>query len=149
MTQEQENADQGAIVQALLAARPAEQQRLLAWSRGLGKIRQTSEGTGEKFSATIALTRELDAGWPLLKLFGRALGLVLWTRRSWKMRLGVGAFLAVLILVDRGGAGLIALGFGLSVPVWTAVVGVAVAVGAAIDAVLKRMAAAGTARRSG
>jgi len=142
MTEAQESADQGAIVQALLAARPAEQQRLLAWSRGLGKIRQGSKGAGEKASATIALTRELDAGWPLLKLIGRALGLVLWTRRSWRARLGVGSLLAVLFFADRSGAGLVKLGFGVSVPLWIIVVGVALALGAIVDAVLRRVASA-------
>ena len=67
MSEVQETAAQPAIVQAVLRLPPAEQQRLLGWSRGLGEIRYGTLRGFKKAGAMLALTRDRKAAWPLLK----------------------------------------------------------------------------------
>ncbi|HYN79288.1 MAG TPA: hypothetical protein VES73_16010 [Lamprocystis sp. (in: g-proteobacteria)] len=118
MTEEQETAAEPAIIQALLRATPAEQHLLLTWSRALGVIRRGDLPALKKMAAMAGLTGEQKATWPLVKVIGRALKLVVWDRRSWRLRLGVGAVVATFVAVGNGGAGIVALGGGIGLPLW-------------------------------
>ena len=114
----QETAAEPAIVQALLRLPPAEQQRLLEWSRGLGAIRDGTLRGGRKAVAMLALTRDRKAAWPLVKLLSLALKHGVWDARSWALRLGIGSIVATFIVVGNVGAGLVALGGGVRLPLW-------------------------------
>lgn len=107
-----------ALVRSVLRATPAEQQLLLGWARGLGAIRQGDLPAHRKVAATIAMTRERKAVWPLLKVLARALKLVVWERRSWKLRLGLGAPIASFVAVGNEAARIVDLGGGIGLPLW-------------------------------
>jgi hypothetical protein len=106
------------LVQSLLRATPAEQHLLLTWSRGLGAIRNSDRSAREKVASVVSLTREKKATWPIVKLIVRALKHVIWDARSWKLRLGVGAIVSTFVAVGNGGAGIVALGGGIGLPLW-------------------------------
>ena len=145
VTEEQETAAEPAIVQALLRATPAEQHLLLTWSRALGGIRRGDLPARKKMAAMVRLTREQKATWPLVKVIGRALKLVVWDARSWRLRLGVGAVVATFVAVGNGGAAIVALGGGIGLPLWILVgVGGAVA-GTGVDWIKKQRAKTTTA----
>ena len=140
VTEEQEQAAEPAIVQALLRAPPAEQQLLLSWSRGLGAIRQGDLSGRKKLAAMARLTRDRKATWPLVKLIGRALKHLVWDARSWKARLGVGAVIATFAAVGNAAAGIVALGGGIGLPLWVLMAVAGVVAGALIDTIKKKFA---------
>ena len=140
MIEEQEAAAEPAIVQALLRATPAEQHLLLTWSRALGVIRRGDLPALKKVGAMIRLTREQQATWPLIKVLARALKLVVWDARSWRLRLGVGAVVATFVAVGNGGAAIIDLGGRIGLPLWILMgIGGAVA-GTGVDWIKHRLA---------
>lgn len=139
VTDEREDAAQPALVQSLLRATPAEQHLLLSWSRGLGVIRHSDKSAREKAVAVVGLTREKRATWPIVKLIARALKQVLWDARSWKLRLGVGAIVVTFIAVGNGGAGIVALGGGIGLPLWVLMGLGGVVAGVLVDAIKKKV----------
>jgi hypothetical protein len=145
MSEVQETTAQPAIVQAVLRLPPAEQQRLLGWSRGLGEIRYGTLRGFKKVAAMLALTRDRKATWPLLKLLALALKNVVWDARSWTFRLGVGAVIATFVAADNGGAGIVALGGGIGLPLWMLIGAGGVLIGLPADKIKARTKA----RRSG
>lgn len=138
MTEEQDPAAQPAIVQSLLSAPLGEQQRLLAWARGLGAIRQGDLSGGRKAAAILALTRQQKAAWPLAKVLLRALRIMAWDTRSWKLRLGLGAVLATFAALGSSGGGSVTLGAGLSLPLWVLIGAAGTLIGALLDWVQRR-----------
>ncbi|MBK1646089.1 hypothetical protein CKO25_15825 [Thiocapsa imhoffii] len=138
MTEREQTTDQPAIVRAFMQAKPAEQHLLLEWSRGFTAIRLSERGGGEKLTAFLALTRERRAAWPLVKLLGRALRILLWDARSWTFRLGVGSLLVVFVGFGPSAAALIPLVEGIRLPLWILVGGVAVLLGVLIDLIRKQ-----------
>ncbi|NCA70964.1 MAG: hypothetical protein EOM91_12815 [Sphingobacteriia bacterium] len=118
MTETEQTSPQPAIVQAFMRAKPTEQHRLLGWSRELTAIRLSDRTMGQKLAAMLALTRERQATWPLLKLIGRAMRILVWDARSWKMRLGAGSLLGVLLIQGSSAAALVPLGAGIALPLW-------------------------------
>ena len=138
MTEEQEPEVQPAIVQSLLRAPLAEQQRLLAWSRSLGAIRHGDLSGGRKAAALLALTREQKAAWPLTKVVFRALRLIAWDARSWKLRLGLGTVVATFAVVGSSGGGNVALGGGISLPLWVLIGAGGTLTGALLDLIQQR-----------
>lgn len=145
MSDVQETAAQPAIVQAVLRLPPAEQQRLLGWSRGLGEIRYGTLRGFKKAAAMLALTRDRKATWPLLKVLALALKNVVWDARSWTFRLGVGAVITTFVAAENGGAGIVALGGGIGLPLWMLIGAGGVLVGLLAD----KVKAWATARRKG
>ncbi|UHD17924.1 hypothetical protein [Thiocapsa bogorovii] len=144
MSELQETASEPAIVQAVRRLPPAEQQLLLAWARGVGTIRYGTLRGFKKAGAMLKLTRDQKAAWPLLKVLSLAVKHTLWDARSWTVRLGVGAVLATFIAVDNGGAGIVALGGGIGLPLWM-LIGVG---GASAGLLADKIKARTTARRS-
>ncbi len=140
MTVKQESAAEPALVRSVLRATPAEQHLLLSWSRGLGAIRQSDRSAREKATAALRLTREKRATWPLVKLVARALKHLAWDARSWKLRLGVGAVIATFAAVGNGGAGIVALGGGIGLPLWVLMGLGGVVAGVLGDAIKKKLA---------
>lgn len=118
MSQVQENAAQPAIVQAVLRLPPAEQQRLLGWSRGLTEIHYGTLPGFKKAVAMLALTRDRKVAWPLLKLLSLALKHSLWDARSWTLRLGLGAVIATFVAIGNAGAAIVTLGGWIGLPLW-------------------------------
>jgi hypothetical protein len=141
----QETAAQPPIVQAVLRLPPAEQQRLLGWSRGLGEIRYGTLRGFKKAAAMLALTRDRKATWPLLKVLALALKNVVWDARSWTFRLGVGAVIATFVAAENRGAGIVALGGGIGLPLWMLIGAGGVLIGLLADKISARM----TTRRGG
>ena len=139
MSEEQETAAVPAIQQALLRARPAEAQVLMDWARGLSAIRLGELRGRKKVAAQLALIRDTKAAWPLVKVMARALKIIAWDARSWKLRLGLGAIVATFVVVGNAGAGIVALGGGLGLPLWVLMGGGGVLVGLLADLVRKRM----------
>lgn len=133
MTEEQDPAEQPAIVQSLLSAPQAEQLRLLAWARGLGAIRHGDLSGGQKAAAILALTREQKAAWPLIKVMLRATRILVWDRRSWKLRLGIGAVVATFAVVGSSGGGSVDLGAGVRLPLWVLIGAGGILTGALLD----------------
>lgn len=109
---------QPAMVHALRRLAPAEQRRLLEWSRGLGPIRYGALRGRQKMVALLAFTRDCQVMWPLAKLIGLTFRRVLWDARSWMMRLGLGGILATFLAVGNGGAEILNLGDGVGLPLW-------------------------------
>jgi hypothetical protein len=134
-----ETATQPALVQALLRLRPREQQRLLEWARGVGAIRYGALRGGEKLRAMLALTREKEALWPLAKVMALALRHVLWDARSWKVRLGVGAVIAIFVAIGNEAPNIVDLGGGIGLPLWMLIAGGATAAGSIADRVKARV----------
>ncbi len=145
MSEVEETAAQPAIVQAVLRLPPAEQQRLLGWSRDLGSIRYGTLRGFKKAGAMLALTRDRKAAWPLLKVLTLALRHSIWDARSWTLRLGVGAILGTFVAVENGGAGIVALGGGFGLPLWMLMGAGGVLIGLLAD----RIKARRTSRRKG
>jgi hypothetical protein len=145
MSEVQETTAQPAIVQAVLRLPPAEQQRLLGWSRGLGEIRYGTLRGFKKVAAMLALTRDRKATWPLLKVLALALKQVVWDARSWTLRLGLGAIIATFVAIGNEGAGIVALGGGLGLPLWMLIGAGGVLIGLLVDKIKARM----TTRRMG
>lgn len=127
-----------AIVRAFMRAKPAEQHLLLEWSRGFTAIRLSDRATGQKLSAMLALTRERKAGWPLLKLMGRALRHLIWDARSWTFRLGLGSLLATFISLGNSAAALVPLVEGIRLPLWMLIGGAGLLIGAVLDRIARR-----------
>ena len=140
MTEEQESAAVPLMVQSLLRATPAEQHRLLSWSRGLGAIRVSDLPALKKAAATVRLTRESKATWPLAKLIGRVLKHVAWDARSWKLRLGLGTVIATFAAIGNSGAAIVSLGGGFGLPLWVLIGAGGVAAGVLGDAIKKKVA---------
>jgi hypothetical protein len=138
VTEEQDPAAQPAIVKSLLSAPLAEQQRLLAWGRGLGAIRHGDLSERGKAAALLALTREQKAAWPLAKVLLRALRIIVWDARSWKLRLGLGAVVATFMVVGSSGGGTVALGAGLRLPLWALIGAGGTLIGALVDWLQRR-----------
>ncbi len=138
MSDVQESAAQPAIVQAVLRLPPAEQQRLLGWSRGLGEIRYGTLRGFKKAAAMLALTRDRKATWPFLKVLALALKHVVWDARSWTFRLGVGAVMATFVAAENGGAGIVALGGGIGLPLWMLIGAVGILIGLLADTLKAR-----------
>jgi hypothetical protein len=134
----QETAAQPAIVQAVLRLPPAEQQRLLGWSRGLGEIRYGTLRGFKKAAAMLALTRDRKAAWPLLKVLALALKHMVWDARSWTFRLGLGALIATFVAAENGGAGIVALGGGIGLPLWMLIGACGVLIGLVADKIKAR-----------
>jgi hypothetical protein len=148
VTQEQETAAQPAMVQAILRATPVEQHRLLAWSRGLGLIRQGDQRFHRKLGAVLRMTRDNQAGWPLVKVIARVVKTVVWDARTWKFRLGVGSVVATFIAIGNEGAAIVHLGGGIGLPLWI-IIGVSgLLAGLVVDIVTKRLAKSRTVPRS-
>jgi hypothetical protein len=140
VTQEHETAPAPALVQALLRASPAEQHRLLAWSRGLGVIRRSGLRFHQKPGAMLRLTRENQATWPLVKVMLRAVKIFAWDARSWKFRLGIWSVVATVIAIGNGAAAIVPLGGGIGLPLWM-IIGIGgLSAGLVGDAVKKRLA---------
>lgn len=140
MTDEQEDAAQPAVVQALLRAPPAEQQLLLHWARGLGAIRLSDQAAHQKAAAMFRLTRDRKATWPLLKVIARALTHIAWAARSWKFRLGLCAIIATLATVGNADADFLAAVGGSGLPLWVLTGVAGVLAGLLVDTVKKRVA---------
>ncbi|WP_373507586.1 hypothetical protein [Thiocapsa sp.] len=138
MCEVQETAAQPAIVQAVLRLPPAEQQRLLGWSRGLGEIRYGTLRGFKKAGAMLALTRDRKAAWPLLKVLALALKHIAWGARSWTFRLGVGAVIVTFVAAENGGAGIVALGGGIGLPLWMLIGAGGVLIGLVADKIKAR-----------
>ncbi len=138
MSEVQETAARPAIVQAVLRLPPAEQHRLLGWSRGLGEIRYGTLRGFKKAAAMLALTRDRKAIWPFLKVLTLALKHVVWDARSWTLRLGVGAIIATFVTVEKGGAGIVSLGDGIGLPLWMLIGAGGVLIGVLADTIEKR-----------
>jgi hypothetical protein len=136
---EQQNESQPALVHAVLGAPPNEQQLLLAWSRGLGAIRRGDLPPREKAAAILTLTREHQAGWPLVKVMARAMKHILWDARSWKLRLGVLAVIATFATVGQASAGIVSLGAGIGLPLWLIIGAGGVLAGAVADLVTRKI----------
>lgn len=115
---ETETETEPAIVRALRHLPPAEQHRLLEWSRGWGSIRYGALRGGKKAAAMLALTREHKAAWPLAKVMSLTLKVLVWDARSWTFRLGLGSLVATFILLGNTAASIVALGGGIGLPLW-------------------------------
>jgi hypothetical protein len=139
VSEEQQTAAQPAIVQALLRAPPAEAQLLLAWSRGLGAIRHGELTGRKKMAAMLAWTRDNKAAWPIVKVMGRALRIIVWDARSWKLRLGIGAIIGTFVAVGNAGAGIVALGGRFGLPLWVLMGAGGTVLGLLADLVKKTM----------
>ncbi|WP_295394696.1 hypothetical protein [uncultured Thiodictyon sp.] len=139
VSEEQETAAQPAIVQALLRAPPAEAQLLLAWARGLGVIRHGELRGGKKMAAMFALTRDHKATWPILKVMSRAVKIIAWDARSWKLRLGVVAVVGTFVAVGNEGAAIVALGGGIGLPLWVLMGAGGVVLGLLADLVKRQL----------
>jgi hypothetical protein len=140
VAQEHETERAPALVQALLRATPAEQHRLLAWSRGLRVIRRSGLRFHQKPGAMLSLTREKQATWPLVKVMLRALRILAWGARSWKFRLGIWSVVATLTAIGNEAAAIVPLGAGIGLPLWM-IVGIGgLSVGLVGDALRKRLA---------
>lgn len=113
-----ETETEPAIVRSLRRLPPAEQHRLLEWSRGWGTIRYGELRGGRKITAMLALTREHRAAWPLAKIMFLTLKVVIWDARSWTFRLGLGSLVATFILLGNAAASIVALGGGIGLPLW-------------------------------
>jgi hypothetical protein len=139
VTQEQETAAEPVLVRAVLRATPSEQHRLLSWARGLGAIRQSDRRAHRKMGAVFAMTRDLNAGWPLVKVMSRAIKVIVWDARSWKFRLGVGSILGTFIAVGNGGAAIVHLGGGIGLPLWVIIGAGGLFAGLAVDMIKKKL----------
>jgi hypothetical protein len=135
---DRDQTPQPAIVQAFMRAKPAEQHLLLGWSRSLTDIRLSDRPAGQKVAAIVAMTRERQAGWPLIKLLGRALRALIWDARSWRFRLGIGSLMAVFLVYGTSAAALVPLAPGIRLPLWILVGAVSFIVGMILDRVLER-----------
>jgi hypothetical protein len=140
VTQEHEPEPAPALVQALLRAKPAEQHRLLAWSRGLGVIRRGDLRFHQKPGAMLRLTLENQATWPLVKVILRAVKILAWDARSWAFRLGVWSVVATLTAFGNGAAAIVPLGGGIGLPLWMIVGLGGLCAGLVGDALKKRLA---------
>ncbi len=138
MSADPQTETQPAVVQAVLRAPAAEQQRLLAWSREIGVIRLGDLKGRAKAAAILAMTRERKAAWPLAKVVGRAVWIILWEARSWTLRLGVLALIATFTLIGNAAAGIVPLGGGIGLPLWVLTGGGGALVGWIADRVIKR-----------
>jgi hypothetical protein len=134
----QETAAQPAIINALLRLPPAEQQRLLGWSRGLGEIRYGTLRGFKKAAAMLALTRDRKATWPLLKVLTLALKHSLWDARSWTLRLGVGSIIAIFVAIGNGSTAIVTLGVGIGLPLWMLIGAGGVLIGLLADKIKAR-----------
>jgi hypothetical protein len=110
----------------------------LGWSRALTDIRLSDRPAGQKVAAIVALTRERKAGWPLLKLLGRAIRALIWDARSWRFRLSVASLIAVFVVYGTSAAALIPLMAGIRLPLWILVGAAAFIAGMILDMGLKR-----------
>jgi hypothetical protein len=99
----------------------------------------------KKAAAMLALTRDRKATWPLLKVLALALKQVVWDARSWTLRLGLGAIIATFVAIGNEGAGIVALGGGLGLPLWMLIGAGGVLIGLLADKIKARM----TTRRMG
>ncbi len=138
MSEEQEDAAVPAIQQALLRAPPGEAQLLMGWMRGLRDIGQGELRGRHKAAAKLALLRDSKAAWPLAKVMGRALKIVAWDARSWKLRLGVLAVVGTFVAVGNAGAGIVPLGGGIGLPLWVLAGGGGVLIGLLADVIRKK-----------
>ena len=108
-----------AIVIALRRLPLAEQHRLLEWSRGWGEIRYGQLRGMSKIAAMFALTRDNQAFWPLTKLMSLALKVVIWDARSWTFRLILWPLVVLFVVNGNAAAGIVPLGGGIGLPLWT------------------------------
>jgi hypothetical protein len=138
VSEAQETAAQPAIIQAVLRLPPAEQQRLLGWSRGLGEIRYGTLRGFKKAAAMLALTRDRKATWPLVKVLALALKHSVWDARSWTVRLGLGSVIATFIAIGNEGAAIVALGGGIGLPLWMLIGAGGVLIGLLADKIKAR-----------
>ncbi len=138
MSEKQEDAAVPAIQQALLRAPPGEAQLLMGWVRGLRDIAQSELRGRRKLAAQLALLRDSKAAWPLVKVIGRALKIVAWDARSWKLRLGVMAVVATFVAVGNAGACIVPLEGGIGLPLWVLVGSGGVLVGLLADLIQKK-----------
>jgi hypothetical protein len=140
VTREKQTEPEPALVQAILRAKPAEQHRLLAWSRGLGVIRRSELRFHQKPGAMLSLTRENQATWPLVKVILRAVKILAWDARSWTFRLGVWSVVATIIAIGNASAAIVPLVGGIGLPLWM-IVGIGgLSAGLVADALKKRLA---------
>ncbi len=140
VTQEHETEPEPALVQALLRANPAEQHRLLAWSRGLGVIRRSDLRFHQKLGALLRLTRDNQATWPLVKVMLRAVKILVWDARSWKFRLGIGSVVATFTAIGNEATEVLPLGGGIGLPLWMIIAIGGLSAGLVGDAINKRLA---------
>jgi hypothetical protein len=140
VTLEHETEPEPALVQALLRANPAEQHRLLAWSRGLGVIRRSDLRFHQKPGAMLSLTRENQATWPFVKVMLRAVKILVWDARSWKFRLGIWPVVATFTAIGNEATEIVPLGDDIGLPLWMLIGVGGFSAGLVGDAVKKRLA---------
>ena len=133
-----EIATEPAIVNALRHLPPAEQHRLLEWSRGWGAIRYGHLRGGQKVAALLTVTRECQAAWPLVKVMSLTLKVIVWDVRSWTWRLSLGTIIATFVSIGNAAAAIVTLGGGIGLPLWMLIGAAGALVGLLADKLTKR-----------
>lgn len=110
-----------------------EKTALLTWAKELENIRKSDGSNLAKAKQSISLTLKSNIIWPILKRMNSQLTKILWTDRSWKMRLGLGAGAVTALTIGGQGAGIAALGTAVGVPLYLVLGAGGILLGTLID----------------
>lgn len=97
---------------------PEDRLVLSEWAEGLLALRELDTGKIEKAKKAISLTLQSKAAISAAKIITRKLKKIAWDDRSIAARFGLGGAAAGLAVFGSQGAGIVALGTGVGVPLW-------------------------------
>ena len=97
---------------------PEDRLVLTKWASELLALRELNTGKLEKAKRAISLTLQSNAAISAAKMITRKLKKVAWDDRSVAARFGLGGAAAGLAVFGSQGAGIVALGTGVGVPLW-------------------------------
>lgn len=96
-----------------------ERSQIIEWLRSLKEIAESTASIFVKSRKAIEETLKSEVIWPSIKMMGAEIKRRAWDDRSIAFRLSGGAVIATLTLVGgEAGAGIVALGGGVGVPLW-------------------------------
>lgn len=130
---------------AVICEAATEQERgsLVDWLQNLLTIAQRDGSKLDKARRAVEATLRSEVVWPIVKVMGREIKRHAWDERSSAFLLGGGGALAALAIGGgEAGAGIVALGTGIGVPLWIVFGAGGAFAGTLLDEIQKIIAAA-------
>ena len=111
-------AQRNLAVRISKSASAAEKEAIQQWIERLLVVRASELSVIRKAKLAITVTADSKVILPTVKLIGRELKRLAWDDRSIKARFGLGGTAIALAAFGGQGAGIVALGTGIGVPLW-------------------------------